>query len=82
MKKRNLFFRNLLPIMRRSNNILLYRMCHVMNLLEDLRGSAICEDYEVYVSEEIQMGGGDPTSFEEAMGSAHSLNGLRLWKMK
>jgi hypothetical protein len=29
-----------------------------MNLLEDLRGSAISEDYEVYVSEEIQMGGG------------------------
>jgi hypothetical protein len=27
-------FRNLLPIMRRSNNSLLYRMCHIMNLLE------------------------------------------------
>jgi hypothetical protein len=31
-------FRNLLPIMRRSNNDLLFRMCHMMNLLEDLRG--------------------------------------------
>jgi hypothetical protein len=39
MKKRNLFFRNLLRIMRRSNNSLLYRMCHIMNLLEDLRGA-------------------------------------------
>jgi hypothetical protein len=38
MKKRNLFFRNLLPIMRRSNNNLLYMMCHVMNLLENLEG--------------------------------------------
>jgi hypothetical protein len=35
------------------------------------RRSAIFEDYEVYVSEEIQMEG-DPTSFEEAMRSAHS----------
>jgi hypothetical protein len=38
MKNRNMFFMNLLPIMRRSNNSLLYRMCHIMNLLEDLRG--------------------------------------------
>jgi hypothetical protein len=35
------------------------------------RRSAISNDYEVYVSEEIQMEG-DPTSFEEAMRSAHS----------
>jgi hypothetical protein len=35
------------------------------------RRSAISEDYEVYVSEEIQMEG-DPTSFEEVMRSAHS----------
>jgi hypothetical protein len=35
------------------------------------RRSAISDDYEVYVSEEIQMEGG-PTSFEEAMRSAHS----------
>jgi hypothetical protein len=35
------------------------------------RRSAISEDYEVNVCEEIQMGG-DPTSFEEAMRSAHS----------
>jgi hypothetical protein len=32
---------------------------------------AISEDYDVYVSEEIQIEG-DPTSFEEAMRSAHS----------
>jgi hypothetical protein len=35
-----------------------------------VRRSAIFDDYEVYVSEEIQMEG-DPTSFEEAMRSAH-----------
>jgi hypothetical protein len=35
------------------------------------RRSAISEDYEVYVSEEIQMVG-DPTTFEEAMRSVHS----------
>jgi hypothetical protein len=35
------------------------------------RRSAISEDYEVYVSEEIQMDG-YPTSYEEAMRSAHS----------
>jgi hypothetical protein len=35
------------------------------------RRSAISDDYEVYVSEEIQMEG-DPTSFEEAMRSADS----------
>jgi hypothetical protein len=31
-------FRNLLSIIWRSNKSLLYRMCHTMNLLEDLRG--------------------------------------------
>jgi hypothetical protein len=35
------------------------------------RRSAISDDYEVYVSEEIQMEG-DPTSFEEAMRNAYS----------
>jgi hypothetical protein len=35
------------------------------------RRSAISDDYEVYVSKEIQMEG-DPTSFEEAMRSAYS----------
>jgi hypothetical protein len=35
------------------------------------RRSAISNDYEVYVSEEIQMEG-DPTSFKEAMRSAYS----------
>jgi hypothetical protein len=34
------------------------------------RRLAIFDDYEVYVSEEIKMEG-DPTSFEEAMRSAH-----------
>jgi hypothetical protein len=35
------------------------------------RRSVISNGYKVYVSEEIQMEG-DPTSFEEAMRSAHS----------
>jgi hypothetical protein len=35
------------------------------------RKPAITKDYEVYVSEEIQMEG-DPITFEEAMRSAHS----------
>ena len=35
------------------------------------RKSAIPDDYEVYVSEEFQMDG-DPTSFDDAMRSAHS----------
>jgi hypothetical protein len=35
------------------------------------RRLAISDDYEVYVSEEIQMEG-DPTSFEEAMRNAYS----------
>jgi hypothetical protein len=35
------------------------------------RRSAISDDYEIYVSEEIQMEG-DPSSFEEVMRSAHS----------
>jgi hypothetical protein len=34
------------------------------------RRSAISDDYEVYDTEEFQMEG-DPTSFEEAMRSAH-----------
>jgi hypothetical protein len=40
-----------------------------------IRELAISKDYEVYVSEEIQMEG-DPTTFEEAMRSAHSLKWL------
>jgi hypothetical protein len=36
-----------------------------------VRRSAISDDYEVYVSEEIQIEG-DPTSFEEVMRSIHS----------
>jgi hypothetical protein len=41
------------------------------------RRSAISNDYEVYVSEEIHMEG-DPTSFEEAMRSAHSSKWLEV----
>jgi hypothetical protein len=41
--------------------------------------SAISDDYEIYVSEEIQMEG-DPTSFEEAMRSAHSSKWLEAMK--
>jgi hypothetical protein len=43
------------------------------------RRLAIFDDYEVYVSEEIQMEG-DPTSFEEAMRSAHSSKWLEAIK--
>ena len=41
------------------------------------RKSVIPDDYEVYVSEEFQMEG-DPTSFEEAMRSAHSSKWLEV----
>jgi hypothetical protein len=44
------------------------------------RSSAI-SDYEVYVSKEIQMDG-DPTSFEEAMRSAHSSKWLEAMEDK
>jgi len=40
-----------------------------------VRRSAISDDYEVYECEEFQMEG-DPTSFEEAMRSAHSFKWL------
>jgi hypothetical protein len=43
------------------------------------RRSAISDDYEVYISEEIQMEG-DPTSFKEAMRSAHSSKWLEATK--
>jgi hypothetical protein len=43
------------------------------------RRSAISEDYEIYVSEEIQMEG-DPTSFEEAIRSAHSSKWIEAMK--
>jgi hypothetical protein len=41
------------------------------------RRLAISDDYEIYVSGEIQMGG-DPTSFEEAMRSAYSSKWLEF----
>jgi hypothetical protein len=41
------------------------------------RRSAIYNDYEVYVSEEIQIED-DPTSFEEAMRSVHSSKWLEV----
>jgi hypothetical protein len=37
-EKEEPIFRNLFTIMR-SNNNLLYKMCHIMNLLKDLRGA-------------------------------------------
>ena len=42
-----------------------------------VRRSAIPDDYEVYECEEFQMEG-DPTSFEEAMRSAHSSKWLLM----
>ena len=59
-----------------------------------VRKPAIPDDYEVYECEEFQMEG-DPTSFEEAMRSAHSskwleaiqdeirsMNTNRFWDLK
>jgi hypothetical protein len=46
---------------------------------QQTRRPAISNDYEVYSSAEIQMGG-DPTSFEEAMRSAHSSKWLEAMK--
>ena len=45
----------------------------VAEALEDLKKlvNQFSDDYEVYVSKEIQMEG-DPTSFEEAMRSVYS----------
>jgi acetoin utilization deacetylase AcuC-like enzyme len=45
------------------------------------RRSAISEDYDVYVSEEIQMED-DPTSFEETMKSVHSSKWLEAMEDK
>jgi hypothetical protein len=45
------------------------------------RRSAISEDYDVYISKEIQIEG-DPTSFEEAMRSVHSSKWLEAMKDK
>ena len=45
------------------------------------RKSAISDDYEVYECEEFQMEG-DPTSFEEAMRSAHSSKWLEAMQDK
>jgi hypothetical protein len=45
------------------------------------RRSTISEDYEVYVSEEIQIEG-DPTSFEEVMRSVHSSKWLEAMEDK
>jgi hypothetical protein len=44
-----------------------------------VRRSAISDDYEVYLSKEIQMEG-DPTSFEEAMRCAHPSKWLEAMK--
>jgi hypothetical protein len=45
------------------------------------RRSAISEDYDVYISKEIQIEG-DPTSFEEAMRNVHSSKWLEAVKDK
>jgi hypothetical protein len=45
------------------------------------RSLAISEDYDVYVSEEIQIEG-DLTSFEEAMRNVHSSKWLEAMKDK
>jgi hypothetical protein len=60
--------------MRMSNKSLLYRMCHTMNLLGDLRGLegrlSLMTTWFM-LAKKIQIEG-DPTSSEEAMRSAHS----------
>jgi hypothetical protein len=60
--------------MRMSNKSLLYRMCHTMNLLGDLRGPegrlSLMTTWFM-LAKKIQIEG-DPTSSEEAMRSAHS----------
>jgi hypothetical protein len=66
--------RNILPIMKRSNNNILFRMCHMMNLLKDLRGpegQLSLMTTRFMFAKKIQIEG-DPTSFEESMRSAHS----------
>jgi hypothetical protein len=67
--------------MRRSNKSLLYKICHNKppRRSQRARRSAISDDYEVYVSEEIQMES-DLTSFEEAMRSAYSSKWLDAMK--
>jgi len=60
--------------MRKSNNSPIWKKCKLIRprRSQRVRKPAISKDYEVYVSEEIQIEG-DPTSFEEVMRSAHSL---------
>ena len=59
--------------MRKSNNSPVLNKRQLMRHPEGLKElvNQFFDDYEVYVSEDIQMEG-DPTSFEEAMRSAHS----------
>jgi hypothetical protein len=47
-----------------------------LRMSQIIRRSAITDDYEVYETEEFQMGD-DPTSFEEAMRSDHSSKWLK-----
>jgi hypothetical protein len=62
--------------------------------LQRVRKSAIPDDYEIYMSEEIHMDG-DSTSYEEAMRSPHSskwreamenemrsMNTNQVWKLE
>jgi hypothetical protein len=60
--------------MRRMSNSLLCRMRHIMKLLEGLKepeGQLSLKTTRLMFAKKIQMEG-DPTSFEEAMRSAHS----------
>ena len=55
----------------------------VAETLEDLKESVnqFSDDYEVYVSKEIQMKG-DPTSFEETMRNVYSFTWQEAIKLK
>jgi hypothetical protein len=60
--------------MRRNNRSLPYRMCHTMNLLEDLRepeGRLSLMTMKFMLAKKFKLRE-IPTSFEEAMRSAHS----------
>jgi hypothetical protein len=73
MKKRNLFFKE--PITNHEEQqqppIQVVPHNETPRRSQRARRSAMSDEYEVYVSEEIQMDG-DLTSFEEAMRSAYS----------
>ena len=55
----------------------------IAEALEDLKElvNQFSDDYEVYISEEIHMEG-NPTSFEEAMGSVYSFEWQEAMKVE